>query len=124
MRLDPRVVLPAARAAAAIAIPAGTAGADKPATGACPDDFMGPFPIGFITDKDKNGNDQVCVKESDMKLVFKDDTCNPNCDKEDLSPIAPLLQDSYADDVLPDVVGRAAADARRAAPRGRPFPRA
>lgn len=99
MKLDPRFVLPAALAAAAIAIPAGTAGADKPATGACPNGFMGPFPIGAITNKDKNGNGMVCVKENQMNLVFKDDTCNPNCDKDDLTPIAPLLQEAYEDDI-------------------------
>lgn len=101
MRFDPRFVLPAALAATALAIPAGTASGEKPATGACPDGFMGPFPIGFVTDKDKNGNEMVCVKENQMNLVFKDDTCNPNCDKDDLSPIAPLLQEAYADDILP-----------------------
>ena len=101
MRFDPRFVLPAALAAAALAIPAGTAAGDPPATGACPDHFMGPFPIGFVTDKDKNSNEFVCVKEEQMHLVFKDDNCNPNCDKDDLSVIAPLLQNAYEDDILP-----------------------
>jgi hypothetical protein len=101
MRFDPRFLVPAALAAAALAIPAGTATADPPATGACPDNFMGPFPIGFITDKDKNGNEMVCVKQNQMNIVFKDDNCNPNCDQDDLSPLAPLLQEAYADDILP-----------------------
>ena len=102
MKLDLRFVLPAALAAAALAIPAGNAVGDPPATGACPDGFMGPFPIGDIGGKDKNGNGFVCVKANMMNVVFKDDNCNPNCDQDDLSPIAPLLPpETYADDVLP-----------------------
>ena len=100
MRLDPRIVLPAALAAAAIFIPAGGATADPPATGACPDNFQGPFPIGAITNKDHNGNGDVCVKTADMHLVFKDDNCNPNCDQDDLTPLAPFLQGSYTDDIV------------------------
>ena len=101
MKLDVRFALPAALAAAAFAIPAGTAGGDPPATGACPDHFMGPFPIGAVTNKDHNGNGDVCVKQADMHLVFKDDNCNPNCDQDDLTvpALAGLLEDSYADDI-------------------------
>ena len=103
MKFDLRLLVPAALAAAALAVPAGSATADPPATGACPDDFMGPFPIGAITDKDKNDNEQVCVKQADMNIVFKDDNCNPNCDKEDLTlpALAGLLNESYTDDILP-----------------------
>jgi hypothetical protein len=101
MKLDLRFVLPAALAAAAIAIPAGSAPADPPNEGHCPDGFMGPFPIGDAVGHDANDNDMVCVKTANMKLVFKDDNCNPNCDKEDLTPIAPLLEDTYLDDILP-----------------------
>ena len=101
MRLDPRFLLPAALAAAAIAIPAGSATADPPATGACPDHFVGPFPIGAVVGHDGNGNGFVCVKENQMNLVFKDDNCNPNCDSDDLTVVAPLLTNAYEDDVLP-----------------------
>ena len=100
MKLDLRFVLPAALAAAALAIPAGNAAGDPPATGACPDNFMGPFPIGAVTNKDKNGNGDVCVKQNQMNLVFKDDNCNPNCDQDDLNmPLAGLLQEAYEDDI-------------------------
>jgi hypothetical protein len=102
MKLDPRFVLPAALAAVALAVPAGSAPADPPATGACPDNFMGPFPIGDIGNKDQNGNGFVCVKTNQMNIVFKDDNCNPNCDQDDLNlPIAGSLTDAYADDILP-----------------------
>ena len=101
MRFDFRLLVPAALAAAALAIPAGTATADPPETGACPDNFMGPFPIGDITSKDQNGNGFVCVKNNQMNIVFKDDNCNPNCDQDDLSVLAPLLQSAYEDDILP-----------------------
>ena len=98
MRFDPRFVLPAVLAAAALAIPAG-AGAKPKDTGACPDDFMGPFPIGAVVGHDNNDNGFVCVKENSMNIVFKDDNCNPNCDQDDLTLIAPLLTDAYTDDI-------------------------
>jgi hypothetical protein len=102
MKLDPRFVLPAALAAVALAIPAGTATGDPPATGACPDNFMGPFPIGAVVGHDNNDNGAVCVKETNMHLVFKDDNCNPNCDQDDLLlPVAIGLEDTYEDDLLP-----------------------
>ena len=100
MKLDPRFVLPAFLAAAALAIPAG-AGADPPATGACPDDFMGPFPIGAFVGHDNNQNGAVCVKNNQMNVVFKDDNCNPHCDGDDLTIVAPLLTNAYEDDILP-----------------------
>jgi hypothetical protein len=64
---------------------------------------MGPFPIGDITNKDQNGNGFVCVKTNQMNVVFKDDNCNPNCDKDDLSTaaLAGLLNGAYEDDILP-----------------------
>jgi hypothetical protein len=102
MRLDPRFALPAALAAIVIAIPAGSAIGDPPETGACPDGFQGPFPIGSATNKDKNGNEMVCVKNEDMNVVFKDDNCNPNCDKEDLTLEAMLglvPEEAYTDDI-------------------------
>ena len=103
MRLDPRFLLPAALAATAIAIPAGTAGADPKDTGACPDGFMGPFPIGAFVGHDNNNNEFVCVKNNQMNVVFKDDNCNPNCDGDDLLLPDALLApaDTYADDILP-----------------------
>ncbi len=104
MRLDLRIVLPAALAAGAILVPAtSSANHDThgpPNQGHCPNGFIGPFPIAAVMqNKDTNDNGQLCVKEKDMKLVFKDDNCNPNCDKDDLTLIAPLLTDSYTDDI-------------------------
>ena len=102
MRLDLRFVLPAALAAAALAIPAGNAAGDPPATGACPDGFMGPFLIGDVVGHDNNDNGMVCVKAANMNLVFKDDNCNPNCDQDDLLlPTAIGLEHTNPDDSRP-----------------------
>jgi len=103
MKLALRVLLPAALVAAALAIPtSGTA--DPPATGACPDGFLGPFPIAFLApQKDKNNDGLLCVKQNRMQLVFKDDNCNPNCDGDDiiitLDPA--LLPEDTFEDTLP-----------------------
>jgi hypothetical protein len=55
-------------------------GAAAPATGVCPDHFLGPFPIGTIFPRvDRNGNTLVCVKETPGgKLVVIDDNANPH----------------------------------------------
>ena len=101
MKLDPRLVLPAALAALVIAIPAGGESAIPPATMACPDRYV-LLPLGAaFPDKNKNGNLFVCVKEADMKLVFIDDTCNPNCTKGDLqSDLSTLPDDAILDDII------------------------
>ena len=62
MKLDPRIVLPAALAAAALAIPT-SASADPPV---CPDHFTPTFIIfgpPDASDKDKNNNGVVCHKD-------------------------------------------------------------
>jgi hypothetical protein len=103
MKLDPRFLLPAALLAGALALP-GAGSADPNDTGACPDHYMGPIFVGpFLGDKDKNGDQFVCVKEADGHLVFKDDNCNPNCDADDLIiPVDPNLPtDSIVDNILP-----------------------
>jgi hypothetical protein len=100
VKLDPRFLLPAALLAGALALPASGA-ADPPATGACPDHYMGPFPIAiFSPAKDHNGDGQLCVKENNMGLVFKDDNCNPHCDQSDL--IDPLQAWQLPSDTLLD----------------------
>jgi hypothetical protein len=100
MKLDPRILLPAALLAGALAFPTGGA-ADPPVTGACPDHYMGPFPIAILAPaKDHNNDMYLCVKEEDMHLVFKDDNCNPHCDQSDL--INPLEADDLPDDTLFD----------------------
>ena len=97
MRLDPRIALPAALAAAAIFVPAGPAAAERPATLSCPDGYTA-LPLGaFAPDKDKNRNDWVCVKDG----KFKDDTCNPNCNQEEIMAVLATLAD---DDILDDEV--------------------
>jgi hypothetical protein len=102
MKLDFRILLPAALVAGALAIPAGTGVADPPATGACPDHYLGPFPIGGLTNHDNNNNGYVCVKDENMNLIFKDDNCNPNCDADDI--IVPtgvfIPEDTIVDDIL------------------------
>ena len=103
MKLDPRFVLPAALLAGALALPSSVS-ADPPATYACPDHYMGPFPIAILSPtKDKNSDGQLCVKQEDMSLVFKDDNCNPNCDQSDLIPNldpSTLPGDALVDDIL------------------------
>lgn len=104
MKLALRVLLPAALVAVAVALPSsGTA--DPPDTGACPDHFMGPFPIAFLNpQRDQNEDGYLCVKENNMQLVFKDDNCNPNCDGDDiiitLDPFN-LPTDTFDDNALP-----------------------
>lgn len=63
MRLDPRIVIPAALTVAAVLIPASPAGAaPSPTPGRCPDNFQA-VPIFVATgDKDRNGDGWVCVK--------------------------------------------------------------
>ena len=102
MRLDLRFALPAALAAAAIFVPAGTGSAEPPNQGHCPDGFLGPFPIGVVNErKDTNDNEMLCVKTERMNIVFKDDNCNPNCDKDDLDLLAFLEpEDTYTDDAF------------------------
>jgi hypothetical protein len=62
MKLDLRLVLPAALAAGALALPS-TAGADS--TGTCPDHFTPTFLFlqPDAAGKDKNGNLVVCHKD-------------------------------------------------------------
>jgi hypothetical protein len=62
MKLDPRILLPAAAVAAAVALPT-TASADP--TGMCPDHFTPTFVIVAPSgaDRDKNGNLIVCHKD-------------------------------------------------------------
>ena len=56
-------------------------GPAAPATFACPDQFLGPFPVGPIVGGDRNGNGFVCLKEVDSRLIAIDDTANPNADR-------------------------------------------
>ncbi len=103
MKLDPRILVPAGLAAAAIAIPAGSS-ANPPQTFSCPDDFMFPFPaVGPAANKDHNGDNIVCFKTTNgLNIVFKDDNCNPNCTQNDVLPL-PLPSDNpddYADNVI------------------------
>ena len=99
MRLDPRILLPAALVAGALAIPS-TGSATPPITGACPDGYLGPFPIGpAFPDKDKNGDTLLCVKQNNMNLIFKDDNCNPHCNQTDLLPNPTPLDDTIVDDL-------------------------
>jgi hypothetical protein len=102
MRLDPRFLLPAAAAGLLLAIPAGGATADPPATFSCPNGFIGLVPIPLVTNKDHNSNGVLCVKQADTHLVFKDDNCNPNCDQDDFTPaaLAGELEESFADEIL------------------------
>lgn len=62
MKLDPRLVVPAALAAAAVALPT-SASADP--TGMCPDHFSpaSTFFNGDWASRDKNGNFVVCHKD-------------------------------------------------------------
>jgi hypothetical protein len=68
MKLDPRILVPAALAAAALALPSGAA-ADHTTIGdpldQCPDHFV-PVLVIFAPDpsKDRNGNLIVCHKET------------------------------------------------------------
>jgi hypothetical protein len=63
MRLDLRILLPAALTIAAVLIPASpAAAAPSPTPGRCPDGFQ-PVLIFFATgDRDHNGDGWVCVK--------------------------------------------------------------
>jgi hypothetical protein len=100
MRFDLRIALPAALAAAALALP-GSSSADPPITGACPDGYLGPFLIGpAFPDKDKNHDQMLCVKMADMNLVFKDDNCNPHCSQADLLDNPTPNVDTLVDDAL------------------------
>ena len=100
MKFDPRYVLLAALAAIVISIPGG-ATATPPATFSCPDGFI-LLPLGAaVPEKDHNGNEWVCVKESSMHLVYKDDTCNPNCDQNKLRDnLLALPEGDLLDDAL------------------------
>jgi hypothetical protein len=94
MRLDPRILIPAALAAGALAIPAVSAG-DPPATGNCPDGFM-LVPLGPVfADKDHNDNNAVCIKPTNPNPVT-DDNCADPCMKD---PVTGLTYYVY-DDVL------------------------
>lgn len=92
MRFDPRIAVPAALAVAAFAIPAGSS-ADPPITGQCPDGYM-PMSSLAQPDKDKNGDQLVCMKTNPSGPVYKDDNCCPN-------QMVSLNPDDYTDDIVP-----------------------
>lgn len=102
MKLDPRILLPAALLAGALALPAG-ASATPPTTYSCPDHYV-LLPLGAVfMDRDKNNDGQVCVKEEDMNLILKDDNCNPNCNQSDVLPgldPSTLPSDAVVDDTI------------------------
>jgi hypothetical protein len=63
MRLDLRILIPAALATAAVLIPASSASADpSPTPGRCPDSFMPVMSFAATGDKDHNNDGWVCVK--------------------------------------------------------------
>jgi len=76
MRLDPRIVVPAALAVAAMAFPAAGS-ADPPITGNCPDGYV-PMTALAQPSKDKNNDTMICMKTNPSGPVYKDDNCCPN----------------------------------------------
>ena len=76
MRLDPRIVVPAALAVAAMAFPAAGAATD-PITGNCPPSYV-PMSAAAMPSKDRNGDGIVCMKVNPSGPVVKDDNCCPN----------------------------------------------
>jgi hypothetical protein len=98
VKFDPRILIPVALTAGALFIPAGSSTADPPQTLSCPDGFVGPLFIGLaFPNRDKNGNGWLCVKQADFNLIFKDDNCNPNCDKDDVEDNLLTLPDELLD---------------------------
>lgn len=86
MKLDPRILVPAALAAGALALPSGASAQAGDPLDMCPDHFE-PFPVLFSPDpeKDRNGNLIVC---------HKDVPGNGDPTKDD-NP------DNWTDDILP-----------------------
>ena len=95
MKLDPRLVLPAALAAGALALPS-TAGADP--TGQCPDHFSPTFVIlqPDAQGRDRNGNGVVCHKDVPGQG-------DPTKDDHGfiVVPISDPNPDDWSDDILP-----------------------
>jgi hypothetical protein len=95
MKLDPRILIPAALVAAALAIPATSAGT-PPNQGHCPDGFvLLPGGGAFNPNKDTNHNSDLCVKPTDPEHV-KDDNCAAPCEKD---PVTGLYYD-VVDDII------------------------
>ena len=76
MRLDPRILVPAAAVVAAAAFPA-TGAADYPTTMNCPPSYV-PAPSAAMPSKDRNNDGVVCLKMNPSGPVVKDDNCCPN----------------------------------------------
>jgi hypothetical protein len=76
MRLDPRILIPAALTVGAIALPAA-GNATDPITGNCPPGYV-PMTALAQPSKDSNNDTVICMKTNPAGPVYKDDNCCPN----------------------------------------------
>lgn len=62
MKLDPRILIPAGLAAAAMAVPSSAGAQPSPTPGRCPDNFVPVLAFVATGSQDHNGDGWVCVK--------------------------------------------------------------